>query len=266
MDIHEHERQTVLDRKELNARQVHDALRLEGEEEIQRSSAGLFWSALACGLTLGLSLLAQAILKSRLPDAWWAPLLTSAGYAVGFIALELGRQELYTGNTLTAILPALDQRRADMLPNVFRVWAVVFIGNLLGALLFAWGASWTTAFSQPLKDASIALGVEHVGYPFWTAFVKGIFGGWLIALMVWLMPGANHARIWVAGIIAWCLAAAQFTHVIAGSVDILFAVLSGRVSALTYIGGYLVPVFAGNTLGSLVFVGALNHAQVAVEH
>ena len=59
---------------------------------------------------------------------------------------------------------------------------------------------------------------------------EAIFGGWMIALMVWLMPSAHHARMWVILIITWCLAAAELTHIIAGSLDVMFAVMSGAVS------------------------------------
>jgi len=259
----DHEHQTVLERKELSARQVHAALRLEGEEELERTTPGLFWSAVACGITLGLSLLAQGLLRYRLPDTAWRPLIASIGYSLGFIAETLGRQELYTGNTLTAILPALQQRRIDMLPGVLRVWGIVLVGNIVGAAVFACAAAWTSAFSEPLRHEFVNLGVEQVRDGFWIAFAKGIFGGWLIALMIWLMPGAHHARIWVIAMITWCLAAAELTHAIAGSVDVLFGVMSGAITFGAYIGQFLVPVLLGNTIGSVVFVGALNHGQVA---
>jgi formate-nitrite transporter family protein len=84
-------------------------------------------------------------------------------------------------------------------------------------------------------------------------------------LMIWLMPGAHHARIWVIGLIAWCLAAAELTHIIAGSVDALFAVMSGVVAVTTYIVNFAIPVLVGNTVGGLVFVAVLNHRQVAAD-
>jgi formate/nitrite transporter FocA (FNT family) len=104
-----------------------------------------------------------------------------------------------------------------------------------------------------------------VSHGFGTAFVKGIFGGWLIALMMWLMPGAHHARIWVIGLLAWCLAVSDLTHIIAGSVDVLFAVMLGQIGLETYLADFALPVLLGNTLGGVVFVAGLNHAQVAAE-
>ncbi len=40
-----------------------------------------------------------------LPDAKWRPLVDSLGYSLGFLFVILGRQQLFTENTLTAILP-----------------------------------------------------------------------------------------------------------------------------------------------------------------
>lgn len=98
VDEANHEQLTVLERKELTAQQVHAALRMEGEEELGRGSQALFWPAVSCGLTLGLSLTAQGVLQHALPDASWRPLLASLGYSLGFIVLILARQELYTSN------------------------------------------------------------------------------------------------------------------------------------------------------------------------
>jgi formate/nitrite transporter FocA (FNT family) len=260
-----HEHQTVLNRKELSARQVHAALRLEGEEELDRSSAALFWSAVAGGATLGLSLLARGLLQHHSPDVEWRPLVASLGYAVGFIAVELGRQELYTGNTLTAALPCLHERRLRMLPNLARVWIVVLVGNLIGAALFAWAAAWTTAFDAPLRGTLDDMARHAVSHPGATLLAKAVFGGWLIALMIWLMPGAHHARVWVIALIAWVLAASQLTHVVTGSVEVLFGVFSGHIDVATYAGRYLPPVLIGNTIGGLVFVALLNHVQVAAD-
>jgi formate-nitrite transporter family protein len=257
-----HEEFTVLERKELTAQQVHAALRMEGEEELGRGSQPLFWSALSCGLTLGLSLTAQGVLQHALPDTSWRPLLASPGYSVGFIVLILARQELYTSNTLTAVLPVLDSWRAEMVPNLLRVSVVVLAGNLAGAFVFAWAAGSTSAFSPSLRETFASIGVHHASYGIWPTFIKGIYGGWMIALMTWVMPGAHHARIWVIGLVTWCLSAAEMTHVIAGSVDVLCAVFSGQVSSTAYVGGFLIPTLIGNTLGGMVLVAILNHAQV----
>jgi formate/nitrite transporter FocA (FNT family) len=259
------EEEQASDREAINARVVHKALLKEGEGELERTWHALGFSGLAAGASMGLSLVLQGGLKYHVPDVSWERLITSLGYPAGFIAVTLGRQQLYTETTLTAVLPFLHHRRADVLVNVLRLWTVVLIANVLGAFLFAWAAAWTTAFSPGLQATFAEIGVREMSHGAGSAFVKGIFGGWMIALMVWLMPSAEVSRIWVIGLITYVLALSELTHIIAGSLDGLFAVLEGRATIGTFASTFFLPVLAGNTIGGIVFVAALNHAQVAAE-
>jgi formate/nitrite transporter FocA (FNT family) len=99
------EKQQVEDRVAIGVNVVYEAIRLEGEEELRRTAAALAWSALAAGLSMGFSFIAEALLASHLPDRPWRPLLSRMGYCVGFLVVVLGRQQLFTENTLTVILP-----------------------------------------------------------------------------------------------------------------------------------------------------------------
>ena len=76
---------------------VHEAIRGEGEQELQRPVSALFWSGLAAGLSMGFSLIAEGLLRSRLPDAPWRPIVTKLGYSFGFLLVILGRQQLFLG-------------------------------------------------------------------------------------------------------------------------------------------------------------------------
>ncbi len=259
------EEERAAEHEAVNARIVHKALLKEGEGELERTWHALGFSGLAAGASMGLSLLLQGGLKHYVPDVSWERLITSLGYPAGFIAVTLGRQQLYTETTLTAFLPFLHHRRTDVLFNVLRLWTVVLIANVLGAFLFAWAAAWTTAFSPELRGTFAEIGAREMSHGFSAAFVKGIFGGWMIALMVWLMPSAEVSRIWVIGLITYILAVSELTHIVAGSLDGLFAVLEGRATVGTFAWNFFIPVLAGNTIGGIVFVAALNHAQVAAE-
>jgi formate/nitrite transporter FocA (FNT family) len=242
---------------------IHEALLLKGDEELERSSLALGWSGLAAGLSIGLSLAAEGALRQHLPDAPWRPLLTSLGYSVGFLVVIFGHQELYTENTVVALLPFLQRWQRHKLWNTMRVWVVVLAANLIGAFLFAAVAAWSPAFSPELRDTFREIGEEAIRHDPWTAFVKGIFGGWVIALMAWLLPAAETAKVWVIIILAYVLALSQFTHIIAGSVDVFYLVASGHTSFGAYVLHFGVPVWLGNTIGGVVLVAALNHTQVA---
>jgi formate/nitrite transporter FocA (FNT family) len=257
------QRKRARERQALSARAVHGALLREGREELERTWSALAWSGLAAGISMGLSLIAQGALRAHLPDTAWRPLIVKLGYPVGFVAVTLGRQQLYTETTLTAMLPVLHERTGGMVMKALRLWVVVLAANLIGGWLFAWASTWSWSFDPGLRDAFRAIGLEDLRPDALTAFVRGMFGGWLIALMVWLMPSAHHARLWVIVLLTWLLGVTGLTHVIAGSIDVFHLVASGVVPLSVYVTRYGLPVLAGNTLGGVVFVAMLNHGQVS---
>src|SRR5689334_7200888 len=182
---------------------VYEAIRQEGEDELSRSSASLGWSGLAAGLSMGFSFVSESILRAHLPESNWRILVAKLGYGIGFLIVILGRQQLFTENTLTVILPLLRHRRADVLRNVARLWGVVLLANLVGAFLFAAAVGWTPAVSPEIRASFSAVAADAMQEPFGTVLVRGIFAGWLIALMVWLLPFAETSRVWVIVIVTW---------------------------------------------------------------
>ena len=256
-DVREAERRTAI-----GAHVVHAAIRLEGEEELARPSSALFWSGLAAGLSMGLSMVAEGVLRAGLPDESWRPLAAKIGYSFGFVVVILGRQQLFTENTLTPILPLLQNRKMETLLQVLRLWLVVLAANLLGAAIFAWVAGNSEAFPPPVRHAFLEIGREAIAVSFGNAVLRGIFAGWIIAMVVWLLPFADAGRVAVIVGLTWLVAAAGLTHIIAGSIEALYVVAAGEASWLHYLGGYMVPTLIGNTLGGVSLVAAINHAQV----
>jgi formate/nitrite transporter FocA (FNT family) len=241
---------------------VYKAILSEADDELKRPSTELFWSGLAAGLSMGFSLLAESLLRHHLPDAHWRPLVAKAGYSVGFIIVILGRQQLFTENTLTPVLPVLRHKDAKTLTNMLRLWGVVLIANLIGALAFALAMMKTAAFSGDVKQTAILIGHDAMNYGFGVQVIKGIFAGWLVALIVWLLPFAESARLWVIIIITWLIGVAGFSHIIAGAVEVFALAWAGAKSWGVVIGGYVIPVLIGNIIGGVTLVAAINHAQV----
>ena len=250
-------------RSSTTAKVVHEAIRLEGTEELERPSKSIAWSGLAAGLTISCSMIAQGILQSRLPDAPWRDLVASFGYCLGFLFVTMGRQQLFTETTLTVVLPVL--HGTHRMAEVARYWAIVFAANLVGTLLFSAAANLPHLFEAESTRAFIELGVKAVEPGFLGVLIKGVFAGWLIALMVWLMPAAASARFFVIAAVTWLIGVAHFSHVIAGSAEAAFAAMHGATGWGDYLLGFLVPAFIGNSIGGVVFVAMLNHAQVKEE-
>jgi formate/nitrite transporter FocA (FNT family) len=83
--------------------------------------------------------------------------------------------------------------------------------------------------------------------------------------MVWLLPSARTARILIIALLTWLVAFAKLSHVIAGSTEAAYAVLSGRAEIAAYVMNFLVPTLIGNTIGGVSLVALLNHAPVRAE-
>jgi len=213
---------------------------------------------------MGFSLVAEGLLRAHLPETHWRPLVAKLGYPFGFLIVVIGRQQLYTENTLTAVLPFMHGPSGDKFLKLLRLWAVVLVANLAGALIFAWVAGKTDAFRPEFKAAFSAIGREAQEGGFWLVILRGVFAGWLIALMAWLIPASpKSSEVILITVLAYVVGLAGLPHIIAGSVEVLYTVSTGETSWAAYLGGYMLPTLIGNTAGGVALVAWLNHAQVA---
>jgi len=265
-ELTEHERQEAEDRTSVKATVVHETIRYDGEEELNRPSAALAWSALAAGFSMGLSLVAMALFRAYLPDAPWRPLIARLGYPLGFLIVITGRQQLFTENTLTAIIPLLVRRNLETLLRVARLWAVVLVANLAGAHLFAWVVATTPMFHPEIRHAMFELAKEAADVTFGVAILRGIFAGWLIAMVVWMLAAVDTGRLAIIIIVTYIVGLAGLTHIIAGSVEVLFLVMVGYKSWVAVFIGYMLPTLIGNCIGGASLTAALNHAQSVAGH
>lgn len=146
-ELSQADRRVATERTAPRAAVIHEAIRAEGASELRRPIRALIWSGLAAGHSIGFSLVANGLLLAHLADTSWRPLVTNLGYSVGFLAVILGRQQLYTENTLTVVLPLLTLRDLPTLIQVLRLWGVVLITNVAGACLFAWALATLNIFA-----------------------------------------------------------------------------------------------------------------------
>jgi formate/nitrite transporter FocA (FNT family) len=253
-------------RTSVTALVVHETVRKDGDEELQRPVSAIAWSGLAAGLSMGFSFLTEALFQSCLPMSPWRPLITKLGYPMGFLIVIIGRQQLFTENTLTAIIPLLAKRNLVTLRAVLKVWAVVLIANLTGAHLFAWCVSSTSLMKPEVQEAMRQLAMEAADVSPGNAVLRGIFAGWLIAMVVWMLAATDHGRIAIIIILTYVVGLANLTHVVVGSVEVLFLVMTGIKTWGSFLLGYMLPTLLGNIIGGVSLVSALNHAQVVSGH
>lgn len=246
----------------LDAAATHEVVRIEAEKELERAASALAWSGLAAGLAMGFSFVAEGVFRSHLPDAEWRPLVAKLGYPIGFLIVILGSQQLYTENTLEPMVPLFSDPTRERFRKVARLWGIVFVANIVGTVLSSLMMARTSVFDEKLKAAFLAIGLEAIEPTAGTIFLKAIVAGMLIASMVWMLPAARTAHIWVITIVTWLVGAASLTHVIVGSVEASYLVWSGAASIGTYLWHFLLPTLLGNTLGGVGLVALVNHMQV----
>jgi formate/nitrite transporter FocA (FNT family) len=245
----------------LTAAEIFSAAVQTGEDELKRSTTGLAMSGLGAGLGMGLTGLGSASILAVTGSGTIGHLLASLLYPLGFISVILGRAQLFTENTLFPVILVLDRRRH--VRNTLRLWAVVFAANVVGAVLFAALVMKTPALPGDVASALAHLGTQTVSGGFWRIFWSGVVGGWIIALMAWLVTAARFTigQVVLVYLMTFVVGAARLAHCIAGSGEALSAAFAGQISAATYV-IWLIAATLGNTLGGVLMVSLLNYGQV----
>jgi len=247
--------------KRLTAPQIFHAVEESAREELKRSSQTLAFSAVAGGITMGLTGLGVASVRALLGDGGWQQLVSYLIYPVGFIAVIIGRAQLFTENTLYPVVLVLDEHRYYI--QTLRLWGVVFVCNVLGAFLFALLAVRSSALSPGIVSQLVRMGAESAVGTFGHVFWSAVIGGWIIALVAWVVT-ASH---WTIGqlVMVWLLTfvvgIGKFAHCIASSGEILSSVLAGAVPVMGYF-HWLLPAILGNIIGGIIIVSVLNYGQV----
>jgi formate/nitrite transporter FocA (FNT family) len=177
------------------------------------------------------------------------------------VIVILGSQQLFTENTLTPIVPLLSRRTADCLRNVLRLWGAVLAANVLGALLFALALGRLAVVDPEVNRALSEIAREAMRAGAATTMLHAVFAGWLIALMVWMLPAVEGGRLGVVVLMTYLVGLGGFAHVIAGSTEVFYAAIRGEAPWGQVLLGYFLPTLVGNVLGGLTMVAALNHAQ-----
>lgn len=265
-ELKQEEEREAEHRTSVRAKVVHEAIRRDGEEELQRTAQALSWSGFAAGLAMGLSLMAEAVLRHHLPDTEWRPLIAKLGYPLGFVIVIIGKQQLFTENTLTPMIPAMDKGDAETLQKLLKLWGIVFLANMVGAHVIAWFFSNTPMLPAHLQHSLFETAREATAIDPWSAFMRGIPAGWLIAMVVWLRAAIDSGDLAIIVILTYFVGLGEFTHIIAGAAEYLFLVFAGAADWFSFVRDYALPVLFGNVLGRVTIVAALNHAQVRAEH
>ena len=241
---------------------THEEIRQEGEKELERDAMALLWSAIAAGLSMGASLVAKGIFHVHLDEIPGGFLLENLGYTFGFVIVILARQQLFTENTVTAVLPIMHKPTLSNIGLLLRLWGVVLIGNLIGTAIAAWAFDIMPVFDKPTLEAFQSISLKVMSNTPTEMFANAIISGWLVATMVWMFPAAGSAKIVVIILMTWLIALADTTHIVVGSVEIFYLVFNGTLPWQEFIWPFALPTLAGNICGGTFIFALLSHAQI----
>ena len=214
-------------------------------------------------------------------SAGFSQLILGAVFPVGLIIIVLTGAELFTGDAMLAPMAAFIHKVSWA--QVINVWIWVYIGNLIGSIVFAYimaygpfvsfdstGAATVTAFGT----RAIAIASAKVSYVgmlgMWSAFLKAIACNWLVNLAILLGICADDLvgkffGIWfpimafVSSGFEHCVANMYFIP--AGLFTQGFITDPTKINAgLTWVTMWtnnMIIVTIGNIVGGLFFVGVI---------
>lgn len=249
----------------LSPKLIFEVIRRDGVEELERPKLSLMWSGVAAGIMISLSVLGEAVFRTYLPDAQWSYLVENLGYSLGFLVVILGRMQLFTENTITTVLPLMQEPTPRMLRRVATLWGIVLAANVVGAFAAALTFAHTSAIPSELLPAIEELSRHATGFAPFEAFQRAVPAGILVAAIVWMLPESEGFGFFVILVFTWMIAAGDFTHVVAGSVEMAFLVVQGMLSFNEAVFGFFLPVLGGNILGGTLIFALLAFGQVRHE-
>ncbi len=244
---------------------VYDAVLDQGEIELDRGIAALWWSGVAAGLSMGFSIVASAALAASFGQFEWSHPIVSIGYSAGFIIVILARQQLFTESTVTALLPVLTHYSWARTHHLLRLWTIVLLANIVGGAVFAWLTTLHTFFSEEIRTEILSLGLHLFEYGAAEMFMKGIASGWLIATLVWVLPSATSGQFMIILFFTWLIALGGFTHIVAGSIEAFHLLFLGMVDGDKLFLQFMLPTLFGNIIGGSALFSLISYAQVRNE-
>src|SRR5918912_171732 len=218
--------------QEPTAPEIFEPLVKAGEVELQRGPKDLVLSGFIAGLYIGFGPLAMAVVAGRLHAAFYPPLAPalfwgSFLYPLGFVVVVMGQSELFTENTLTPVAGLLAGEGS--VGKLAKRWAIVLACNTAGTVVFSLFAAHTAIVFAPYGPIYRVMGMPLVSHSFLQAVLAAVFGGWLVALMAWLIEATRGSltHLIIIYMLTYLLVGLDLYHCVIGSIDVLLAMFAG---------------------------------------
>lgn len=248
------------------AKVVHASVSKQGDEELDRPVGSLFWSAVAAGIAIMASLwISGALHQYTPPQAPWRDAMVALGYPFGFLIVVLGRMQLFTEQTVVAILPLARDKTSYNFVRVARLWSVVLIGNLAGTAFMSLLAAHAHMQSDEVLAGMLAVAGKLREHSWVDTMTLAIPAGFIMASVAWIRSAEDQFGFWIVVALTLGIGLGGFTHVIVGSAEAWLLLWRGEADIGWVVGGFLLPALVGNVIGGTGLFALLAHAQVRQE-
>jgi formate/nitrite transporter FocA (FNT family) len=238
----------------------------QAQEELDRPATGLLLSSFSAGLDIGFGPFLMAVIATLLTGTFSRPLtelLTALAYTLGFVLVIVGRSALFTEQTTSAVLPVLAGRVAPW--RLFRLWALVLAGNLVGGALMAVFISYLGRHLGIVEGAVLAsIADKLIRHPSGVVLVSAVAAGWLMGLLAWLVVASREttSQLLIVVLVTFVIGVSNLHHSIAGAVEVLMGVLANVGPTLADYWRVVALSVVGNAVGGTVFVALLKFGHV----
>ena len=238
-----------------------------GEEQCNRNTGSLLLSSIAAGLILGFTAMAVGIMMTytggdgTTADTLLHRIGPALVYPLGFVIVIMSGTELFTEHTATAVYPVLDRKVKAR--RMLRLWGVVLVGNLIGAM----AAAGLLVLCEPVIGATpgyVELGGKLIAYDSLALLASSVLAGWMMGMCAWLVLATppDVSQIFSIYIVTFLIGFGGLHHSIAGAVEAFVALLMVPGFGVEDVMYFLAVAVPGNLIGGSVFVAALNYAHI----
>jgi formate/nitrite transporter FocA (FNT family)/nucleotide-binding universal stress UspA family protein len=256
-------------RDRFSSDEVFQRIIAAADEEVTSGGRELFFSGVAAGLAITITFMLYASLSAATDGH---PLLSVLLYPLGFVYIIIGGYQLYTENTLPPV--ALTLERLASLPTLLRHWSIVLAGNFTGGAFGAVVLSYGGVFTGDTVQSAIKISAGGLDVGFWPLFFKAAMAGLIVAGVVWVGFASTNSvtRLLVVYLAFLAIPLGNLYHVVVSFTEVLYLLFAqqlglytGGVTLVGGLGGFVVPVLLGNTIGGVVLVTIVNYFQTSEE-
>ena len=247
--------------------EIYDRATEEGRRRLGMSTLALVSTGFIAGFTVVFGVVGLGVVHALVEPELGPELAKLAGalaFGIGLVFLVVGRSELFTENFFDPVAAAMDQAGRRVWLLVPRLWAIIFVLNVVGAAALALVFTVEGALPDGSAEALSGIATEIADKGAAATFARAVAAGALITLLSYLLQGVDsvRSRITVAYMVGFFLALGPFDHVIVSAAHLLFGVWFDAPVGYGDVLVNMVVSAPGNLLGGVLFV-TLTHAAQA---